>query len=795
MRHRLQQSDALAVAWLLSPELAAEIAAEAAQISEATYFRRSQTGLELLAEAIEKWCGAGQPPLTPPPAPRPNESPPLTPYYVPRLELQTHLLAQLENGPGLVLVGLGGIGKSTLATWLAHAQAEDYPDGQLWLDAGGSVAETQQRLGRSLGVTLTGATNAERAAQLRTLLAGRRLLLVLDNLWDDPELPHLRVVGPDSRLVATSRAYPAAARLQLPLLEVGQLAEAEAGHLLAGWLGAGEFGWLNQRLAGHPLALTLIAALVQSGQIHLNDLPAWLTPGQTELDPADTLNRCFDLSYARLAVDDQLRLAELSCFTAHFDLAGAAAIWGLPQRATQAALARLRGQALLERTGPTFRLHDLVRDYARHKLAAPPAVGTAAHRRHAVYFIRHYLYHPGVLDDDQATAPSLDEVWPEVVAGVDWAAQHEPRLAAIAVVLAHTERAALLAAIGEPLLAAVESYATTTGDAEQAVLAETLAELRLWRGHLEAAGQHYTLARDLWLPAGEYLAAAQAQVRRAGVWLLCGDPAAGAAAAREAQPLLRSALPLSAPVTAEIGRLFYWLDVLYDALVHWPELPEADEQQLLALAEQTGQALAVARATHIYCNWSAARERPRTPALPAQAQRLAITSFWRWRALGRFDRADDAICWTHYLLTNRYHRRATRRYARRRAKTTPRLSPEQIRLVSSAGQRWWLAASEEERVVWLTEMTPRYYGAANAGSPLEPGSEAWQWVRDIINLSTLRLGRRRWVAGVPQPADHFLDGPAWQALSGQLAFPLVNPTARLLVEDYLQQLVDIPIKE
>jgi len=372
------------------------------------------------------------------------------------------------------------------------------------------VAEAQQRLGRSLGVTLTGATNAERAAQLRTLLAGRRLLLVLDNVWDDPELPHLRVVGPDSRLVATSRAYPVAARLQLPLLEVGRLAEAEAGHLLAGWLGAGEYGWLNQRLGGHPLALTLIAALVQSGQLHLNDLPAWLAPGQTELDPADTLNRCFDLSHERLSPDDQLRLTELSCFTAHFDLAGAAAIWGLPQRVTQATLARLRGQALVERTGPAFRLHDLVRDYARNKLAAQPAVDTAAHRRHAVYFIRHYLYHPGVLDDDQATAPSLDEVWPEVVAGVRWAAQHEPRLAAIAVVLAHTERPALLAAIGEPLLAAVKAYAVTTTEvAERAVLTELIGQLSLLSGHLAQGQASLEQVARQWENAQEWLTAAR----------------------------------------------------------------------------------------------------------------------------------------------------------------------------------------------------------------------------------------------------------------------------------------------
>src|SRR3954454_5833346 len=95
---------------------------------------------------------------------------------------------------GLVSVsGMGGIGKTTLAVQAAHRLADSYPDGHLYLNLRGygpgepmSVADAQRQLLRSLGADpqRVPADVEEAAGMLRSRLAGRRILVLLDNAAD-----------------------------------------------------------------------------------------------------------------------------------------------------------------------------------------------------------------------------------------------------------------------------------------------------------------------------------------------------------------------------------------------------------------------------------------------------------------------------------------------------------------------------------------------------------------------------------------------------------------------------------
>jgi hypothetical protein len=70
-----------------------------------------------------------------PPRPIPFLAPVPPPHYVPREATLAALLAQLQPGAGLALVGMGGVGKSTLAAALARAARHRFPDGVLWASA------------------------------------------------------------------------------------------------------------------------------------------------------------------------------------------------------------------------------------------------------------------------------------------------------------------------------------------------------------------------------------------------------------------------------------------------------------------------------------------------------------------------------------------------------------------------------------------------------------------------------------------------------------------------------------
>ncbi|MEV4434118.1 transcriptional regulator [Streptomyces sp. NPDC049585] len=168
--------------------------------------------------------------------------------------------AALRAGHDVVVTGAPGTGKSALALWVAAHLAGDFPDGRLHADlrtAQGTPREPAEVLGLFLGALGVApdrlpAGADERGQLYRTLLAGRRVLVVLDNAAEDAQVrPLLPGAGPSRTLVTGVRASLAALE-GAHLVRLGPLEPAAAVGLLAAVAGPA-------RLAQDPEAAARIA--------------------------------------------------------------------------------------------------------------------------------------------------------------------------------------------------------------------------------------------------------------------------------------------------------------------------------------------------------------------------------------------------------------------------------------------------------------------------------------------------------------------------------------------------------
>lgn len=307
-----------------------------------------------------------------------------------------NLLAALarRDAPVVVAVhGQPGIGKSALAVHVAHLLAPEFPDGRLHIDLRGAdqrpvaTADALERLLLAMGLPpdSVAATEAERAGQYRELLAGRRVLVVLDNSRSAADVRPLLPGMPGSVVLVTSR-QPMSALDGAMLLPLGTLTADDAARLLAAVLRDDPRGHdlagmaALARLCDYlPLAIRIAAAQLRS-RPHwtVGHLISRLTDERRRLSVLQVddlaVRTSFDSSYLELPQDTALAFAALGGLRApDFPAWTLAALLDIDQLDAEDLLDGLADAQLVSFSRrdvigePRYRCHDLVRVYAAEK--------------------------------------------------------------------------------------------------------------------------------------------------------------------------------------------------------------------------------------------------------------------------------------------------------------------------------------------------------------------------------------------------------------------------------------------
>jgi DNA-binding SARP family transcriptional activator len=321
----------------------------------------------------------------------PAQLPPDQPDFVGRDELvaeaRSLLTHERDSVPVVVISGPAGIGKSALAVRVAHLVRDYYPDGQVFLGMGGttqplSTSEALAQLLRAFGVARIPESTIERAATFRSVVAGRRVLVVIDDVSSEAQVGDLIPGNPGCGVLATARQrLPGlAGAYHIPALEPLDPEASVDLFLRTVRRSAGNVDeepeatrHLVNICAGLPLALRIAAALrARDYDRSTADLVGQLS--QQRLDGfvygEQSVERSIGLGFDRLDDSAQLLFLALGLLKLpEFALWTATAILesiGADPSETLRQLARLH---LIERTGTAmrYRFHDLTRDYATRR--------------------------------------------------------------------------------------------------------------------------------------------------------------------------------------------------------------------------------------------------------------------------------------------------------------------------------------------------------------------------------------------------------------------------------------------
>jgi DNA-binding SARP family transcriptional activator/tetratricopeptide (TPR) repeat protein len=288
------------------------------------------------------------------------------------------------------LAGIGGVGKTTLAVHVAHQLRTEFPDGQLYIDlrgAGSVPSDPHSVLADFLGALGIPAGNVperleQRSALYRSLLADRRMLILLDNARDASQVrPLLPGVAGCSVLVTTRSRMTGLPGAQV--LDVEVLDPEESIAMFAAIAG-------EQRVAAEPEAAREVVAacayLPLAVRIVASRLAArrnW-TVATLAARLADERSRLDELQIADLAVETtfhlgytQLKPRQARAFRLlslgdgpDFSLAAAAVVLDLGLEEAEDLLASLVDVGLLEEPAlDRYRYHDLLRLFARRQSA------------------------------------------------------------------------------------------------------------------------------------------------------------------------------------------------------------------------------------------------------------------------------------------------------------------------------------------------------------------------------------------------------------------------------------------
>ncbi|WP_238419319.1 AfsR/SARP family transcriptional regulator [Streptomyces taklimakanensis] len=322
---------------------------------------------------------------------RPAQLPATVPDFTGRAPFVAELGEQLATAESRIMAvsavaGIGGVGKTTLAVHVAHAARDHFPDGQLYVDlqgAGPAPAEPEAVLGsflRALGTSDSTIPDGveERAALYRSLLAGRRILTLLDNARDAaqvrPLLPGTEgcaaLITSRTRMVDLAGAH---------LVDLDVMSPEEAMTLFTRIVGSERVGAEREAAMDVvaacgflPLAIRIAASRLAARRTWtVSVLARKLADERRRLDELQAgdqaVKATFELGYGQLEPEQArafrlLGLADGPDISVH----AAAAMLDRPVEDAEDLLESLVDASLLESAAPgRYRYHDLVRLYAR----------------------------------------------------------------------------------------------------------------------------------------------------------------------------------------------------------------------------------------------------------------------------------------------------------------------------------------------------------------------------------------------------------------------------------------------
>lgn len=401
---------------------------------------------------------------------RPAQLPATVPDFTGRSAFVNDLsgvLAEASGAEGQVmavsaLAGIGGVGKTTLAVHVAHQARSAFPDGQLYVDlqgAGARPAEPETVLGsflRALGTADSAIPDSleERAALYRSVLDGRRVLVLLDNARDAAQVRPLLpgTAGCAALVTARVRMVDLAGA---HLVDLDVMSPDEALQLFTRIVG-------EERVAAErkaaldvvaacgflPLAIRIAASRLAARRTWtVSVLAAKLADERRRLDELQAgdlaVKATFELGYGQLepAQARAFRLLGLADGP-DISLAAAAAVLDLPPEDTEDVLEILVDTSLLESAAPgRYRFHDLVRLYARacaERDEQPPGERSAAMSRLLDFYLAtasrvYAIERPGDRTIAHLEKSQYDgREFPSASEALDWLhAEAEPLLACV----------------------------------------------------------------------------------------------------------------------------------------------------------------------------------------------------------------------------------------------------------------------------------------------------------------------------------------------------------------------------